>query len=157
ASEHEVRVLLIDADVAKPSVPRAFGFEAEDGLIDVVADPSIALADVMVRTSVENLTLLPAGRFTPLTNELMASSKMTRFVEDIAKRYNDRFILFDSPPVLARPEPAVLARHVGQVVFVVEAERTSRSTIADALRLLDAKSVRIVLNKMPASILREGF
>jgi len=51
---------------------------------------------------------------------------MTRFVNDIAKRYADRIILFDSPPVLARSEAMVLAQHVGQVVFVVEAERTSR-------------------------------
>ena len=158
ASEHDVHVLLIDADVAKPSLPRVLGFDAEAGLVDVVADPSIDLADVMIRTNIENLSLLPSGRYRPHTNELMASSRMNRFVEDIARRYSDRIIIFDSPPVLARTEPTVLAKHVGQIVFVVEAERTSRASITDALRLIDSgKPVGIVMNKTPPGLFREGF
>jgi protein-tyrosine kinase len=158
ASEHNVHVLLIDADVVNPSVPLVLGFDAQHGMIDVVRDPSIELADVMVRTNIENLTLLPAGQFTPMANELLASSQMTSFVADIARRYSDRIIIFDSPPVLARTEPTVLARHVGQIVFVVEAEKTSRSSISDALRLIDVnKSVRIVLNKVPSVLTRDGF
>jgi protein-tyrosine kinase len=157
ASEHDVRVLLIDADVVNPSIPTVLGFEAERGMVDVVGDPSIDLADVMIRTDIENLTLLSAGRFTPMTNELMASARMARFIDDICKRYNDRIIIFDSPPVLARSEPTVLARHVGQILFVVEAERTSRGTINDAIRLLDQSLVKIILNKAPAVLLREGF
>ena len=157
ATEHDVRVLLIDADVINPSIPAVLGFEAERGMIDVVGDPSIDLADVMVRTNIDNLTLLSAGRFTPMSNELMASARMARFIDDIAKRYNDRIIIFDSPPVLARSEPTVLARHVGQILLVVEAERTSRTSINDALQLLDKNLVRIILNKAPALLMREGF
>lgn len=158
ASEHDVHVLLIDADVVNPTIPLVLGFEAEQGLIDVVSDSSIDLADVMVRTNIDNLTLLPAGQFTAMTNELLASAQMTDFVADIARRYSDRIIIFDSPPVLARTEPTVLARHVGQVVFVVEAEKTSRASISDALRLIDGnKSVRIVLNKVPSVLTRDGF
>ena len=158
ASEHNVHVLLIDADVVNPTVPLVLGFDAQLGMIDVVGDPSIELADVMVRTNIDNLTILPAGQFTPLANELLASAQMTTFVDDIARRYSDRIIIFDSPPVLARTEPTVLARHVGQIVFVVEAEKTSRTSIGDALRLIDAnKSVRIVLNKVPSVFTRDGF
>lgn len=158
ASDHGVRVLLIDADVAHPSIPRTFGFEASRGLIDAVDDSKVDLADVLIRTSIDNLILLPAGRNVPLANELLASSKMTRFVNDIAKRYADRIVIFDSPPLLARSEASVLARHVGQIVFVVEAERTSRSAINDALRLVDQrKFIGMVLNKTPSMFLREGF
>jgi protein-tyrosine kinase len=156
ASEHGVHVLLIDADVAKPSVPAILGFEAERGLIDAVADPSVDLSDVMIRTNIENLTILPAGLARPGSTELLASSRMAQFVSDIAKRYPDRIVIFDSPPVLARSEPMVLARHVGQIVFVVEAERTSRSTMNEALRLLGTNKLGgIVLNKVPH--VREGF
>lgn len=158
ASEHEVRVLLVDADVANPSVPRMLGFDAEVGLVDVVANPSIDLADVMIRTSIDDLTLLPAGRSAGAASELLASARMMHFINDVAKRYNDRVIIFDSPPVLARSEPTVLARHVGQIVFVVEAERTSRSALNNALRLIDSsKSVGLVFNKAPSSLLRDGF
>jgi protein-tyrosine kinase len=158
ASEHNVHVLLIDADVVNPSVPLILGFDAALGMIDVVGDPSIELADTLVRTNIENLTVLPAGQFTPMANELIASSRMTSFIDDISRRYSDRIIIFDSPPVLARTEPTVLARHVGQIVFVVEAEKTSRSSISDSLRLIDGnKSVRIVLNKVPSVLKGSGF
>ncbi len=158
ASEHDVFVLLIDADVAKPTVPSVLEFEGETGLIDVVSDPAIDLADVMIRTNIENLTILPAGRLRAGSSELLASGRMARFVDDVSKRYPDRVIIFDSPPVLARSEPLVLAKHVGQIVFVVEAERTSRTAIDEAIALLRPERIGgIVLNKAPSLPTSEGF
>lgn len=158
ASEHGVHVLLIDADLTHPSVPRTFGFEANRGLIDAVASATPDLTDILIRTNIDNLTLMPAGRHVALANELLASQKMGHFVNDIARRYPDRIIIFDSPPLLARSEASVLAKHVGQIVFVVEAERTTRSAITDALRLVDQqKYIGFVLNKTPSAFLREGF
>jgi len=66
-------------------------------------------------------------------------------------------IIFDSPPVLARSEAMVLAQHVGQVVFVVEAERTSRTAMSEALGMIGAKLGGVVLNKTPQIPLQEGF
>jgi len=157
-SEHDIHVLLVDADVAKPSIPRVFGFEADIGLVDAVATDSIDFADILVRTSIENLTILPAGHARPGVSELLASARMTRFVTDLSRRYPNRIIIFDSPPVLARSEPIVLAKHVGQVVLVVEAERTSRTAIDEALALLGPDRVGgVVLNKAPHVIGNEGF
>lgn len=157
ASEHDVHVLLIDADVANPSIPEVLGFEAEEGLVDAVTDPAIDLADVMIRTNIENLVVLPSGRPRPGASELLASARMTRFINDIAKRYADRVIIFDSPPMLARSEAMVLAQHVGQVVFVVEAERTSRTAVNEALGMIGQKLGGVVLNKTPQIPLQEGF
>jgi protein-tyrosine kinase len=157
ASEHDVHVLLIDADVANPSIPEVLGIEAEEGLVDVVADGKLDLADVMIRTNIENLVVLPSGRPRPGASELLASARMTRFVNDIAKRYADRVIIFDSPPMLARSEAMVLAQHVGQVVFVVEAERTSRTAVNEALAMIGQKLGGVVLNKTPQIPLQEGF
>lgn len=157
AFEHDTRVLLLDADVVKPSIPRVLGFEAKRGLIDAVLDPSIDLADVLIRSSVKNLMLLAAGQSTALSSELLASAKMAHFVDEIAKRFADGVVVLDSPPVLARSEATVLARHVGQIVFVVEAERTSKAVIEDALRLLDRKRVRFIMNKAAPAPLRGGF
>jgi len=158
ASEHDVHVLLIDADVANPSIPAVLGFDGDTGLIDAVSDTSIDLADVMIRTNIDNLIVLPAGRPRPGASELLASARMTRFVNDIAKRYADRIIIFDSPPVLARSEAMVLAQHVGQVVFVVEAERTSRTAVSEALGMIgNTKLGGVVLNKTPQIPLQEGF
>ena len=158
ASEHDVHVLLVDADTANPSIPTVLGFDADSGLIDAVSDATIDLADVMVRTNIDNLIVLPAGRPRPGASELLASARMTRFVNDIAKRYADRVIIFDSPPVLARSEAMVLAQHVGQLVFVVEAERTSRTAMSEAMGMIgQAKLGGVVLNKTPQIPLQEGF
>ena len=158
ASEHDVHVLLIDADVANPSIPAVLGFDGDTGLIDAVSDTSIDLADVMIRTNIDNLIILPAGRPRPGASELLASARMTRFVTDIAKRYADRIIIFDSPPVLARSEAMVLAQHAGQVVFVVEAESTSRTAMSEALGMIGANKLGgVVLNKTPQIPLQEGF
>lgn len=146
ASEHEVRVLLVDADVAKPTMPDVLGFEAETGLMDVVAD-AVELAEVLVRSNVPNLTILPAGKPRPGASELLASARMARFLEEIGTRYADRIVIFDTPPMRARSEPLILAPHVGQIVFVVEAERTSRVAVTEALASIGAKLGGIVLNK----------
>jgi receptor protein-tyrosine kinase len=158
ASEHDMHVLLVDADVAKPSIPRVLAFDFELGLVDAVANDAIDVADTLVRTNIENLTILPAGRARPGMSELLASSRMARFVGELSRRYPNRIIIFDSPPVLARSEPIVLAKHVGQVVLVVEAERTSRTAIDEALALLGPERVGgVVLNKAPHVIGNEGF
>lgn len=152
AQERDLTVLLVDADVAKPDVPRVLGIETNRGLVDLIADDhdSLDLSDVLVRTDLENLTLLPAGRQHHLATELLASEKMVKFVEDIARRYRDRVIIFDSPPVLQSSVPGVLALHVGQVLFVVEAERTGQPSVDTALGLISScKDISLLLNKAP--------
>ena len=157
AFEHDTPVLLLDADFIKSSIPNVLGFKAKRGLVDAVADPSLDLQDVLIRTNIKNLTLLPAGKPSALSSELLASSKMTGFIEKIAKRFADGVIVMDSPPVLARSDASVLARHAGQIVFVVEAQRTSKAAIEDALQLLDRERVRFLMNKAAPAPERGGF
>ena len=156
ASEHDLHVLLIDADAPKPTIPDVLGFEAKMGLTDLVTDSTIDFADVMIRTNIENLTILPSGPDKPGSSELLSSSRMARFVEEVSRRYPDRVIIFDAPPVLARSEPIVLAKHVGQVVVVMEAERTSRAALEEAIGLLGVEHVGVVLNKAPP-VTRDQF
>lgn len=157
ASEHDLHVLLIDADFPNPAVPRVLGFEASTGLVDVVSDSSIDLADALIRTNIDNLTLLASGPTRPGSSELLASARMARFVDEISARYPDRITIFDSPPVLARSEPIILSKHVGQVVIVMEAERTSRTALDETIELIGSDRIAgVVLNKAPA-VGREQF
>ncbi len=150
AMELEHTVLLVDADVAKSAVPRYLGLEAERGLLDILRDPDLPLSDVLVKTDIEKLTILPSGRGFAHATELLASSAMRTFVRDIASRYPDRVIIFDTPPILATSEATVLASYMGQIVFVVEAERTPQEAIKDALSHLEnCPHVGLVLNKVP--------
>ncbi len=148
ALEMDRTVLLIDADVAKPRVPEYLGIHADKGLLDVLQDKNLKLSDVMIKTDIAKLTILPAGRTYKRATELLASDAMTRLVEDIGNRYPDRIILFDSPPLLATSEAGVLATHMGQIVMVVEAERTSQEAVREALsHLQSCDVVNMLLNK----------
>jgi len=148
ALEMDRTVLLVDADVAKPRVPEYLGINADLGLLDVLQDKNLKLSDVMIKTDIAKLTILPAGRTYKRATELLASEAMTRLVEDIGNRYPDRIILFDSPPLLATSEASVLATHMGQIVMVVEAERTSQEAVREALsHIQSCEVVNMLLNK----------
>jgi receptor protein-tyrosine kinase len=148
AMEMDRTVLLVDADVAKPRVPEYLGIHADKGLLDVLQDRDLKLSDVLIRTDIAKLTVLPAGRTYKRATELLASAAMTRLVEDIGNRYPDRIILFDSPPLLATSEASVLATHMGQIVMVVEAEKTSQEAVREALsHIQSCEVVGMLLNK----------
>jgi receptor protein-tyrosine kinase len=148
ASEKDKSVLLVDADLHKPGVLAAFGIEAEMGLVDFLEDESLDLSEVLIRTSIPGLTVLPAGRRHKMGAELIASRAMGNLVTELAQRYADRIVIFDMSPVLATSEASALVANVGQVVFVIEAERTTEAEIRAALEMLrPCKNIGLVLNK----------
>ena len=148
AMELDHTVLLVDADVARPSVLRSLGLPAHRGLMDVLVDDKIDMADVMLRTNVDTLSILPAGTSTPRATELLASSAMSTLVDEIANRYPDRVVIFDSPPLLLTSESRVLASHMGQIVMVVEAQTTTQHAVKEALHQLEGyPNVNLIYNK----------
>ena len=148
AMELDHTVLLVDADVARPSVLRSLGLPAHRGLMDILLDDKVDMADVMLRTNVDTLTILPAGTSTPRATELLASSSMTTLLHEIANRYRDRIVIFDSPPLLLTSESRVLASHMGQIVMVVEAQTTTQHAVKEALRQLESyPNVNLIYNK----------
>lgn len=158
ASERDLTVLLVDADFARPGVMRTLGLRSDKGLSDVLDDGDLDLSDVLIRTNLENLAILPPGRADPFATEMLASERMGRLIQEIAERYSDRVIIFDSPPILASSEPAVLAMYMGQILFVVEAERTSQVAVREALGMIDSCSnIGLVLNKARSRLGAELF
>lgn len=148
AAELDHSVLLVDADVVRPSVFPRLGLSAERGLLDLLRDPSMTVADVMLSTNIPKLSLLPAGSASADSTELLASAAMERLLDDLATRYADRIVIFDSPPVLAATEARVLATKVGQLLVVIEAGSTSRELVTEAFGALSScPVVMAVLNK----------
>jgi len=148
AMELDHTVLLVDADVARPSVLRTLGLPAQRGLMDILLDDKLDLADVMLRTNVDTLSILPAGTSNPRATELLASQTMSTLVSEIANRYPDRIVIFDSPPLLLTSESHVLATHMGQIALVVEAETTTQHAVKESLRQLEGCShVNLIYNK----------
>lgn len=148
ATERDLTVLLVDADVVKPDILKYLGVKGGKGLIDVIEDGSLDLGDCLLRTNIDNLSILPAGKKHKLTTELLASDRMGSIIKEIAARYPDRVIIVDSPPVLASSAASVLALNVGQIVFVVEAEKTLEQDVKEALSMVGScKNINLVLNK----------
>jgi receptor protein-tyrosine kinase len=120
--------------------------------MNVLTDPAIRLPDVLLRTNVPKLTILPAGTQQRRATELLASEAMERLIADVANRYADRIVIFDAPPLLPTTESRVLAKHMGQVVVVVEADKTTHSALKQALVTLEScPTVMTLLNKASRS------
>jgi protein-tyrosine kinase len=158
ASERDIHVLLVDADVQRPSVFQVLGLPPQKGLLDVLSDSNLSPADVLTRTNIRNLTLMAAGTPSLATTELLASQKMISLMQDIATRYQDRIVILDAPPVLASSEPSVLALHVGQIILVVEAGKTGRRAVEQTLTYIGGcPNISIVFNKADAGSGRDEF
>ncbi len=152
AMERDSRVLLIDADTTRPSLSRIVGASLSHGLLDLLTSTTLAPEDTLLRTNVERLSFLPCGTARPNATELLASEAMEQLVLHLASRYPDRILIFDAPPLLAAPEPAVLAGYMGQIVVVVEAERTTHKVAQQALAAVEGcPVVMTVLNKADGS------
>ncbi|WP_372719889.1 XrtA-associated tyrosine autokinase [Immundisolibacter sp.] len=148
ATELQRTVLLVDADVVKPSIAARTGLTVDRGLIDLLEHPGRDISDFLVRTNVPNLVVLGAGRSHGRSTELLASAAMAQLVDELSTRYPDRLVLFDSPPMLSTSESSVLARHMGQIVLTVQAGKTPRAAVSRVVKMLDVCDIVIpVLNK----------
>lgn len=149
ALELDRSVLLVDADVAKPSLPTQLGLPRSEGLLDILRDKSPDIGRVLLRTNVEKLSVLTSGKPHARATELVASDAMARLLAEMAGRYSDRIIIFDSPPLLVATEAPVLATYMGQIVLIVQAERTTQKEVRDALNAIETCPVRLlVLNQV---------
>ncbi len=153
AMELDHTVLLVDADVARPSVQRYLQLKpgvdsVKVGLMDILLDNKLDLADAILKTNIDTLSLLPAGRSHHKATELLASQSMSALLDEIANRYPDRIVIFDSPPLLLTTEARVLASQMGQIVLVVEAESTTQHAVKEVLRQLKSCSnINLIYNK----------
>jgi len=151
AIELDKTVLLVDADLPKRTTSKLFGLEDEVGLTDILVGKE-KLENVIVSTDLPDFKVLPAGRKHEHGTELLASNNMFNLIAELSERYKDRIIVFDTPPLLITSEAQVIASLAGQVVLVVEADRTLKHDVEDAVSMLDqTKPIGLVLNKTQTS------
>jgi receptor protein-tyrosine kinase len=148
ALEQDKTVLLVDADVLRPSVTRELGVEDTSGLVDYLNTDELDVSDIIFNTNIEKLKLIPAGSPHHLSNELLASEKMANLASELANRYPDRVVIFDCPPLLGITETLVLSNLMGQALLVVEESKTAITDIHNATEnLSEDLALGIVLNK----------
>ena len=148
AMEYDNTVLLVDGDVAHPALPGLLGLPQSPGLLDLLTRDDLDVGDALLQTNIEKLTVLPAGSRHRRATELLASEKMAILLRELASRFPDRIIIFDSPPLLATTEARVISTHMGQIIMVVAADGTSQHTVAQALATIEnCEVVLMMLNK----------
>ncbi|GAB2841249.1 hypothetical protein GCM10027277_05300 [Pseudoduganella ginsengisoli] len=158
AVERDTTVLLVDAHMTRPALPHMLGLPDGPGMMDVLLDDTLSVADVIVKTGSAALSVLPAGQSSHHAVELLASRNMGRLLHELASRYADRIIIFDTAPLLGTSEASVLATQMGQVVLVVDAQTTTRASLAEALRQLDpCPHVHLVYNKTQTPLLKSAW
>ena len=157
AMELDQTVLLVDADVARPSLPRVLGLPSGKGLLDALQDKSFDLDHAFIRTNVEKLSILTNGTQHARATELLASDAMDRLLHEMATRYPSRIVVFDSPPLLVTTESRVLATHMGQIVFVVQAEATLKSEVKRALAMIESCPVKMILLNQARTVAQGAY
>jgi protein-tyrosine kinase len=133
-------VLLVDCDLRRPSLHRALGFGPCLGLCEHLNGKE-KLEDLIIRTKIPRLSLLPAGPVPPNPSELLSSRMMRSFLDEVRNRYDDRYIIIDATPSQVTAETNVLAQYVDGIIFVVMAGKSPRDTVKRSIENLGKKKI----------------
>ena len=148
AAELHSHALLVDCDLRNPSLTRWFGLQEKKGLSDYLIGGA-EVQDLLIKTSIDKLSILSGGSIQENPVELVGSNKMKTLIQDLKSRYEDRYIIIDSSPILATTEPSVLNEIVDGIILVIKSGDTPRETIQQAVKLLNKnKILGVVLNNM---------
>jgi len=157
AHEFDHTVLLIDADLRKPSIHTYLGLTPALGLSDYLQSRA-ELSDILIKTGIGKLVLLPAGTPPERPAELMSSDRMRHLMRELKFRYRDRYIIIDSSPLLMTADALSLCDYTDGIIFVVQAARTSMKSAAQAMSLLKGYNVLgTVFNDIPKYLSRNLY
>ncbi len=158
ARERDLDVLLVDGDVAQPSLSASVGLAGRPGVTDLLRDPRLAVEDVTYSTNIVGLYLLPAGARHENAPELLSSARMETVAAELSQRMTPGVVVIDSPPILATNEAQVLTRYAGQVLLVVRADSTEQRVVTEALSLIDRnRPVSAILNRIEPSLVSRYY
>jgi protein-tyrosine kinase len=147
AREHDISILLVDADLPKAHISRMLGIADRPGLIDALGSDTCEPESLVLRTSIPSLEVLPSGSSSESATELISSARMTRVAAQLTQRSSRRLVLLDSSPLLVSSETRALIHLPGQIVLVARSGRTPQRALQDALKLLDKQKLSgLVLN-----------
>lgn len=136
AQDMEQHSLLLSCDLRRPSLSSLFGMENNLGLVDYLRD-NRDISELIRKTSVNKLSIIPSGKPPANPAELLSSAKMRLLVEELAERYDDRIIIFDSPPYQLASETAVLAKMVDGVIIVVRQGGAAKHQVKKIIEKID--------------------
>lgn len=149
-AQTQKRIILVDADLRRPSQHKVFGVSNRAGLTSLILDESLPLDAVMQPTGVPGLQLMTSGPLPPNPAEVLNSAEMMRIIDRL--RQSADIVIFDSPPVLAVTDAVIMSSKVHASLLVVDAGRTRsdalRRSSAALSRSADARLLGVVMNKI---------
>ena len=143
--------LLMDCDFRNSSIHQLFGYDSTYGLSDYLAT-SIDLSAVIQKTALGKLSIISGGTISTNPSELLSSKRMSEMIVEAKERYDDRYILVDTPPPLMTAEASAIARIVDGIIIVVSAGQTNRDKVSQLIDILGRKKVLgVVMNRYEVS------
>ena len=143
----EEHVLLMDCDMRRAKIHSMFGLRDVPGLSEYLSDHK-EMADVLIKTPLKKLMLLPGGKPPHNPAELLSSRKMAELLEEVKTRYKDRYVIIDSPPPQLTAEASAISRRVDGILLVVRANKTPRELVAKVIESMGRdKMLGVVMNQ----------
>lgn len=148
AMKHESTVVLVDADLRRPSVHKCLGIDPEYGLLDYL-DGKVAVSDLLINPEIDGFVVIPSHTDgNARSSERLSSSKMEKLVGELTARYPDRLVLFDLPPILVGDDVEAFSPYLDAFLLVIEDGNTDMAEYAKTLEILENENVLgTVLNK----------
>lgn len=147
AQELHQTVLLVDSDLRKPSVLSFFGIKETMGLSDHLLK-DIPIPELLINPGIDSFTIFPGGMPVQNTAEILRSVKMASLVKEFKGRYDDRYVIFDTPPLLLSTDALVLSKYMDAVILVVEVGKTTKRDLERGREFLEWMNLLgVVLNK----------
>ena len=160
AKEFNQTVLLVDTDLQHQNIHKYLGVSSNMGLIDYLEN-NTPLKELIIWPGIEKMTIISGGKKILESSELLGSPKMKNLVAEMKKRYDERYIIFDMPPVLGNADAMTFAPMVDCTLMVVEEGKTDINDVKKAVALLPQNNfIGYVLNRQTASInkrIRYGY
>jgi len=147
AKAYNQTVMLVDCDLRRQGIHKTLGYECEKGLVDYLEGKE-ELKSLITWPGIDQMTVVSGGRCAVNSAELLGSVRMKALVQELKERYEDRFVLFDTAPVLSGADAIALAAHVDCILLVVEEGKTDLRDAKKALAMLPREKVLgFVLNR----------
>jgi non-specific protein-tyrosine kinase len=147
ARAYNQTVMLVDCDFHHQSIQQMMGFESDAGLIDYLVDGR-SLNEFIIWPGIDKMTVISGGRTFDDSSELLGSPRMKKLVQELKTRYDDRYIIFDVPPIIGSADALALTPHVDCIVMVVEEGKTAMRNVLKAVEAIpQEKFLGFVMNK----------
>jgi protein-tyrosine kinase len=147
--EVDLSVLLVDADLRRPSLHKYLHIEPRYGLSDYLKG-DVQLSDVLIKTNIGNMVFLPGGNPSDNATDLLSSEKMKMLVHEMKLRYKDRYVIFDTSPLLVTADPLSLGSYMDGILLVIQEGRTSQKDALQSISLMKGWNILgVVFNNVP--------